>query len=276
MMRKVYMLFCVLALLFGVSLWTFLSSEVALAVVSDADRFVSDQQPGNTAFASSAQTPQPKIPTVRHVKPTPSVPAHLETPQWPYPEPPVLVNAWHTLDKSWVPDKLVEIGNTYYRASPSTADAVLKLMQAAEDEGLTLHILSAYRSFSTQKVLYDRKTLQLQPQFGALAVDEAARIVARPGASEHQLGLAIDISDNFQLLQSFGETKAGRWLAQNANRFGFILRYPKDKTDITGIIYEPWHIRYVGEETARVLFENDWCLEEYWALFDQSGASLSE
>jgi D-alanyl-D-alanine carboxypeptidase len=91
--------------------------------------------------------------------------------------------------------------------------------------------------------------------------------VAIPGSSEHQSGLAMDIaskSTDLNLTEGFAETIEGKWLAENAHRFGFILRYPKGKEAITNYEYEPWHFRYVGEKAATVIYQHDWTLEEYF------------
>jgi len=90
-----------------------------------------------------------------------------------------------------------------------------------------------------------------------------ARSIAFPGTSEHQTGLALDVTINGQLNQKFAETEAGRWIDAYCYKYGFIIRYPKDKTDITNILYEPWHLRYVGMPHSAFMKENNFCLEEY-------------
>jgi D-alanyl-D-alanine carboxypeptidase len=95
-----------------------------------------------------------------------------------------------------------------------------------------------------------------------------------PGASEHQSGLALDVTIDGTLRQSFGETKAGKWIADNCQRFGFILRYPQDKTGVTQIIYEPWHLRYVGVPHAAFMKEMNLCLEEYIRRVADNGSSV--
>ena len=99
----------------------------------------------------------------------------------------------------------------------------------------------------------------------AEAEELAAAEVARPGTSEHQLGLAVDIISNVhpELDESWAQTEEAEWLKENCADYGFILRYPPDKSGITGIVWEPWHFRYVGEEAAQYIMENDLCLEEY-------------
>ncbi|MCL2350268.1 MAG: M15 family metallopeptidase, partial [Defluviitaleaceae bacterium] len=137
----------------------------------------------------------------------------------------------------------------------------------AEDEGLRPIVRSAHRGIATQRTLFDNQ-VQRNVSIG-LDADEAfeaaRRVVAYPGSSEHNLGLGIDIVSYFyqNLTAHFGQTEEGRWLAQNAHRFGFVLRYPYHQQHITNIIYEPWHFRYVGIDHAAAMFENDVVLEQY-------------
>ena len=101
------------------------------------------------------------------------------------------------------------------------------------------------------------------------AYNLASQAVTVPGSSEHQIGLAVDIitADYTSLDEGFGDTPAGKWLAENSCKYGFILRYPQGKEEITSIEYEPWHFRYVGTEAATVITENDICLEEFWNMY---------
>ncbi|WP_223701228.1 M15 family metallopeptidase [Sutcliffiella deserti] len=116
-----------------------------------------------------------------------------------------------------------------------------------------------YRSFETQQAIYQN----FVDQYG----EEAAnRFSAKPGESEHQTGLTMDVTSesvDFALVEEFGSTKEGEWIAAHAAEFGFVLSYPEGKEDITGYIYEPWHYRYVGEEHAKFMKENDLVLKEY-------------
>ncbi|MCB7070410.1 M15 family metallopeptidase [Caldifermentibacillus hisashii] len=140
------------------------------------------------------------------------------------------------------------------------ARALEKMFQQAEVEGISLYAVSGYRS-------YTRQTEVFQREVEAKGEEKAVEAVAIPGQSEHQTGLAMDISAesaNLDLVESFESTPEGTWLRENAHKFGFILRYPKGKEAITGYQYEPWHFRYVGEETAKIIYENDWTLEEFF------------
>ncbi len=141
------------------------------------------------------------------------------------------------------------------------------MLQAAKQDGVNLIVCSPYRDISLQRVLFDRKIRLYMGQGHSYmeAYKKASRIVTVPGASEHQVGLALDIiCDTYTVLDSgFGETKAGQWLREHSKEYGFILRYPKGKEDITGIGYEPWHFRYVGKEAATIIMDQEITLEEF-------------
>ena len=136
------------------------------------------------------------------------------------------------------------------------------MMDKAKEDGVQLYVRSPYRSYATQQMLYNNQ-VKKQLQNGvseAEAYDKAASIVARPGTSEHHTGLAVD----FNIADiSFEDTKMSDWLKENAQDFGFILRYPENKTDITKVIYEPWHYRFVGIERAKEIKELGITFEEY-------------
>lgn len=141
------------------------------------------------------------------------------------------------------------------------------MLDAARKDGVDLVICSAYRSFERQTTLFENKIKKFMKS-GMSYMDAyalASYSVTVPGTSEHQLGLALDIitSSHMQLNESFENTKAAKWLKEHGSEFGFILRYPKGKEHITGIIYEPWHYRYVGKEHAKAMKESGLCLEEY-------------
>ena len=148
--------------------------------------------------------------------------------------------------------------NIYMR--PEAAQALEALFAGAAEEGITLYATSGYRSYSTQKAIFDRKAEERGEQ-------AANRSVAKPGYSEHQTGLAMDIEGETTLgtglTEAFGESPEGIWVAENCHEYGFIIRYPQDKTSITGYIYEPWHIRYVGVEAATEIAALGVTFEEY-------------
>lgn len=147
----------------------------------------------------------------------------------------------------------------------AASDALVAMFAAftAESGGLQMQVQSAYRSYSRQQTVY-------QGWVDQLGRDAADQTSARPGHSEHQTGLAVDISAlpaNCTLEACFGDTPQGQWLAANSWRFGFILRYPLDKTPITGYIYEPWHMRYVGPELAKEMHDTGvTTMEEFFGL----------
>lgn len=185
----------------------------------------------------------------------------------------ILVNAKNPLPENFEV-KTRQIKGYGERLFDSRASQDLEQMLAdAEKAGLKLYLVSAYRSISRQKVLFNRKTEFYKGQ-GKNQIDaeaQAAKWVARPGTSEHNLGLAADIvsadwySTNDDLTADFENTPHFAWLVQNCANYGFVVRYPKDKQEITGITYEPWHYRYVGKEAAKEIMEQKICLEEYAA-----------
>lgn len=148
--------------------------------------------------------------------------------------------------------------NIYMR--PEAAGALEELFAGAAEDGIILYATSGFRSYSTQKAIFDRK-------LETMSEKAANASVAKPGYSEHQTGLAMDVEGDSSLgsglVQDFGETPEGIWLAEHCHEYGFIIRYQKGKTDITGYVYEPWHIRYVGREAAAEIAALDVTLEEY-------------
>lgn len=142
------------------------------------------------------------------------------------------------------------------------AKALEDMFEGARNEGIELAAVSGYRSFGRQETLFNAEV-------NKVGEEKALQAVARPGSSEHQTGLSMDISsktNDFNLNEQFGMTKEGVWLAHHAHKYGFILRYPKDKEGITGYMYEPWHFRYVGVKAATEIYENEWTLEEYFEI----------
>ena len=148
---------------------------------------------------------------------------------------------------------------------------LLSMIQDAGDEGINLAICSPYRDMNRQKVLFNRKikTYMASDMTYMEAYKLASQTVTVPGASEHQVGLAIDIVADYYLNldEGFAETEAGIWLAENCAEYGFVLRYPKGKEYITSIEFEPWHFRYVGKEAAGIMMEEGLCLEEFWEKY---------
>ena len=147
------------------------------------------------------------------------------------------------------------------------AAALRAMLETAKREGVIIKALSGYRSREYQQRLWQQETEKLHS--GGLSLAEAervtARTLARPGHSEHNCGLAVDLctpkADDTE--DGFFLTPQSRWLGKSAHKFGFILRYPRMKEHLTGISYEPWHYRYVGAEAAAIITENGLCLEEF-------------
>lgn len=143
-----------------------------------------------------------------------------------------------------------------------------QMVEAAARDGVSLVVCSPYRSNNRQEMLFARKVdYYLEQGYDYMeSYTLASQAVTIPGSSEHEIGLALDIiTDGYcSLDEGFGDTPAGRWLAQNSYKYGFVVRYLKGKEEITGIEYEPWHIRYVGVAAATVMYEDDICLEEFW------------
>ena len=179
-----------------------------------------------------------------------------------------LVNKDNPLPETFAPESLADADNGY-EADSRITDALKKMIaDARSTENVRIIALSAYRDYEYQKELFDDKVQRLQQEKGysvTKAREEAATVVAYPGTSEHQLGLALDLVDarHVKLDESQENTAAYKWLYKHCAEYGFIVRYPNGKTDITGIIYEPWHFRYVGEDAAKIIMEKGITLEEY-------------
>ncbi len=155
-----------------------------------------------------------------------------------------------------------------YLFDSRAADALQSMLDGGRADGVDLLITSAYRTYDYQLELFENKVQRVMAEQGC-GRDEAEVIadeeVAAPGSSEHCLGLAVDIITNSYTTLDYGfaETEAAQWLAANCAEYGFILRYPEGKEEITGKIYEPWHFRYVGVEAAEYIMENGLTLEEF-------------
>lgn len=184
----------------------------------------------------------------------------------------VLVNKQNSLAHDYIPPNLVvpNVPFTIAGFDPrkqmrtEAARALEQLFGQAARENIALTGVSAYRSFDRQAEIF-RSNILTNPNANLTS--------ARPGESEHQTGLSIDVSSpsvGNSLTQAFSDTPEGRWLAHNAPTFGFIIRFPKGKENITGYQYEPWHIRYVGQTAAREIASGNYTLEEYTSYHQQS------
>lgn len=177
----------------------------------------------------------------------------------------LLANAENPLPQDWsIQTEEVQNG---YEMDKRAAPAMREMIQAAKEDGVELMLCSAYRSIEKQQQLFDRSQQAYMAQ--GMSEEEAyaktATETAIPGTSEHQTGLAADIvTPTYQMLDAgFADTPAGQWLSEHAAEYGFVLRYPQDKQEVTGIIYESWHYRFVGKTHAKLMKESGLCLEEY-------------
>lgn len=177
----------------------------------------------------------------------------------------LLANAENPLPQDWsIQTEEVQNG---YEMDKREAPAMREMIQAAKEDGVELMLCSAYRSIEKQQQLFDRSQQAYMAQ--GMSEEEAyaktATETAIPGTSEHQTGLAADIvTPTYQMLDAgFADTPAGQWLSEHATEYGFVLRYPQDKQEVTGIIYESWHYRFVGKTHAKLMKESGLCLEEY-------------
>lgn len=176
-----------------------------------------------------------------------------------------LVNSEWAVPKEWNIE-FVELRDDQ-RVDSRMYPELQRMFDDCRDDGLYPLVWSSYRTAEDQQRIFDDKVAAFEGE-GMRPRDakkEAANWAASPGYSEHQLGLAVDINSEDEALCSSWDVYA--WLAENCAEYGFILRYPEDKTEITGIDYEPWHFRYVGHEAAREIMERGICLEEYIAEY---------
>ena len=184
-----------------------------------------------------------------------------------------VVNPWNYIPDDYDPELTALSSTIAHSNAKVTSECYGPLMQMIKDcqaAGHNIYIVSSYRTMATQEALFERQVNKQIAAFGYSreeAEKVAATISAIPGTSEHQLGLAVDIIDTkiWDLVEEQEDLPGQQWLMEHCWEYGFILRYPKDKTGETGIIYEPWHYRYVGTELAAELHELGVTLEEYIA-----------
>ncbi len=175
----------------------------------------------------------------------------------------LIVNKFYYLEEDFIPDNLVSIDSKYGRGEikEEAYQAFLELYEEASKEDLHPYISSPYRSYNRQNQLYTNYS-------NKDGINKADTYSARPGYSEHQTGLAMDLgTSNNTNINDFENSKEFEWMQKNAHKYGFILRYPKGKEYITGYMYEPWHYRYVGVEAATYIYEHNITYEEYYEYF---------
>lgn len=174
----------------------------------------------------------------------------------------ILVNKYNYVTENYVPENLQPLNTSYARSGMQLVDIAKEAFESMSDdakkEGMNIIAMSSYRSYDYQVNLYNNYV----KTDGKEAADTYS---ARPGYSEHQTGLAVDVYNLELPYTSFEKTEEFNWMQENAYKYGFILRFPKDKVDITGYQYEAWHYRYVGKEVAKYIHNHNMTLEEYIA-----------
>ena len=174
----------------------------------------------------------------------------------------ILVNKYNYVTENYVPENLQPLNTSYARSGMQLVDIAKEAFESMSDdakkEGMNIIAMSSYRSYDYQVNLYNNYV----KTDGKEAADTYS---ARPGYSEHQTGLAVDVYNLELPYTSFEKTEEFNWMQENAHKYGFILRFPKDKVDITGYQYEAWHYRYVGKEVAKYIHNHNMTLEEYIA-----------
>lgn len=178
----------------------------------------------------------------------------------------ILVNKTHGIGKNYEPKDLEtakpvadDRAGEYQKLRKAVSKAFSRLSKGAKAKGYVIKLTTGFRPYDYQKTLY-KQYIQADGK------KKAEQYSAKPGYSEHQTGLSADVSSpsvDYELTRRYGKTKEGRWLAKNAHKYGFIIRYPKGREDLTGYEYEPWHIRYVGKDAAKEIYEQGITLEEY-------------
>ncbi len=172
-----------------------------------------------------------------------------------------LISKKYPLDRNYLPSTSTILESSKVTVDSRVAEAYKKMYDTAKADGVTLTPYSGYCSYQTQKTIYNNK---LQSFLTGMSEEEAKmnteKRIEPAGCSENGAGLAVDIGS---ASAGFASTQEFKWLTLNAHHFGFILRYPEDKTETTGMIYQPWHWRYVGIDAATEIKENNLCLEEF-------------
>lgn len=177
----------------------------------------------------------------------------------------ILVNKFNYLNNSFVPNEIVDVDINYAyqnnKASKEVNDAYVLMAKDAKKDNIILLVNSSYRTYERQEEIY-------KEFYYSKGISYADKYAARAGYSEHQTGLALDIFTNGRSTTSdFDQSEAFKWLTNNAHKYGFILRYPKDKEYLTGYSYESWHYRYLGVDTATKVYNSGLTYDEYYAYY---------
>ena len=190
-------------------------------------------------------------------------PPDIDINSWEY----ILVNGENLLDASYVPPLVVNVSESKCPVDSRIADALMAMAEDTKAQGLTVYLSSGYRSYNEQAANFQRVCANNGVTDGKDA--QGYYITMPAGGSEHQTGLCCDITDRYYQIKnaSLENTAMFQYMNEHCHEFGFILRFPKDKGEITGVMYEPFHFRYVGVEAATYIKENNLCLEEFVALY---------
>ncbi len=231
------------------------------------------EQPQAEATAAPTATAEATVPAAVRLTPTPPPTAE------PTPAPPAVdTGSWqlrlidydHPLGKDFAPPELTVVADGQSMDS-RVAPAISALIDDAKAAGYTVYFCSGYRDYDTQYIIYWNHIYEYTAQ--GMSEEEAhakTRLAVNyPGCSEHQSGLCADILESWdqEMEPWIGGSGLMLWLEEHCAEYGFVVRYPDGKTDITGVEYEPWHLRYVGQEAAAYMMENGLCLEEFLALY---------
>jgi len=232
--------------------------------IAKDDAIVESQGPvsGTAPLYQSVSAPKPDEATLSRTQPEEvSPPVRNNSEDWML----ILVNADNPLPDNHSP-KLKSLTNGL-KFDERAIDQLNAMLAEAKEWGLSPVVCSAYRTIEYQRTLFSNQVSKLVAKGlnREQAEKEARKSIAYPGTSEHNLGLAVDIvALDYQLLdEKQADTSTNKWLTQHCAEYGFILRYPKGKEEITGVKYEPWHFRYVGVQAAMEIMETGLCLEEY-------------
>lgn len=235
------------------------STKSFAEAVNSLDESSQDASQSGETEASPEPTPEPTpVPTEEPGSDLPDV----DLTSWEM----ILVNKDNPIGEDYAPPEIAELDDNGCPVDSRIADALTSFAEGARAEGLSVYLSSGYRPYSEQQYLYQTKIGQVG------SAEEAAKIVTPPGTSEHQTGLCCDITDIYRNPKTtdLENTDTFKWLLAHCQDYGFILRYPEDKQDITQVMYEPWHFRYVGVEAATYIMENNLCLEEFVALYNEA------
>jgi len=197
-------------------------------------------------------------------EPTPSIP-QVDINSWEL----ILVNADNRLESDWTPPTVITVSDSQCPIDSRIEEPLMAMAQGCKDAGLSVYLSSGYRSYSEQAANFTRVCNNNGVADGKDA--NGFYITMPAGGSEHQTGLAVDITDVYYPIKdsSLENTETFKWLKEHCTEYGFILRFPSDKEEITGVMYEPFHFRYVGVEVAEYMTENNLCLEEFVALYQE-------